>query len=100
MIYLTEITIHPIGSTVIALKDVTLNCLASVDDVTYSWHRVKGQVPPRSRQKNNTLTIPRANPNDEGIYYCMAVKEKNSVVSNGAMVRVEGKNIALLLSYV
>ena len=97
---MTEITVQPVDSTVVALSNVTLTCSASVDDVRYSWHRVKGKVPSKANPKNsNTLTIPRATPNNDGIYYCMAVKGNSSVVSNRAMVRIEGENIALLLSY-
>ena len=89
----TEITTHPSSTTVIALQDVTLNCSSFVDDVTYSWHRDGGSVPSRSRgQNSNTLTIHRATPPDEGIYYCMARKEGISVESNRARVRVDGKD--------
>ena len=90
--FLTEITTHPSSTTVIALQDVTLTCSASVDDVTYSWHRDGGSVP--RGQNSNTLTITRATPPDEGRYYCMASKEGISVESNRATVRVDGeKNI-------
>ena len=90
---ITEITTQPVSpTTVIALEDVTLNCLASVDDVTYSWHRVDGDLPSRSRgQNSNTLTIPRATPHDEGMYYCMASKEGVIVESNRAIISVNGK---------
>ena len=60
--------------------------------MTYSWHRDGGSVPSRSRgQNSNTLTIGRATPPDEGIYYCMASKEGISVESNRARARVDGK---------
>ena len=89
----TEITTQPVSpTTVIALEDVTLNCSASVDDVTYSWHRVDGDLPSRSRgQNSNTLTIPRATPHDEGMYYCMAKKESVRVESEGVIINVDGK---------
>ena len=98
MLYLwvlcTEITTHPLNATVIALQDVTLNCSASVDDVTYSWHRDVRGFPPRSRgQNSSTLTIPRAIPRNEGMYYCMASKEGISVESNRARLRVDGEKI-------
>ena len=87
-----EITTHPSSTTVIALQDVTLTCSASVDDVTYAWHRDGGSVPSRSRgQNSNTLTITRATPPDEGMYYCMANKEGISVESSRARVRVDGE---------
>jgi len=92
-LFLTEITTGPSSTTVIALQDVTLTCLASVDDVTYSWHRDGGSVPSKSTRKNsNTLTIPRATPPDEGSYYCMANREGISADSNRARVTVDGKN--------
>ena len=88
----TEITTHPSSTTVIAFQDVTLTCSASVDDVTYSWHRDGGSVPSRSRGLNsNTLIITRATPPDEGLYYCMASKEGISVESNRAGVTVDGE---------
>ena len=63
-------------TTVIALEEATLTCLASVDDATYSWHRVKDRIPSRSiGQDNSTLTIPAVTPNDAGVYYCKAKKE-------------------------
>ena len=91
----TEITTHPSNTTVIALQDIILNCSSSADDVAYSWHRDSGSVPSRStQQNNNTLTIPRATPPDEGRYYCMASKEEIIVESNRARVRVDGKIIS------
>ncbi|XP_065918156.1 contactin-3-like isoform X3 [Dysidea avara] len=85
-----EITTHPSSTTVIALQDVTLTCSASVDDVTYSWHRDGSSVPSKSRgQNSNMLIITRATPRDEGIYYCMANKEGISVESSIARVRVD-----------
>ena len=74
-----------------------LTCSASVDDVTYSWHHNGGSVPSRSRgQNSNTLTITRATPPDEGMYYCMANKEGISVESSRARVRVDGEDCCLL----
>ena len=93
----TEITTQPASfTTVIALEDVTLTCLASVNDiaVTYSWHRVGGSVPPRSiGQNNSTLTIPRITPYDNGMYYCMAKRNEISVESNRAVIRINGKEL-------
>ena len=60
--------------------------------MTYSWHRHGDSVPSRSRgQNSNTLTIPTATPPDEGIYYCMARKERISVESSRARLRVDGE---------
>ena len=88
-----EITTHPSSTTVIALQDAMLTCSASVDNVTYSWHRGGGSVPSRSGgQNSSTLTITRATPHDEGRYYCMANKEGISVESNRARVRVDGED--------
>ena len=86
---LTEITTHPSSTTVSVLQVVTLTCSASVDDVTYSWHRVSGSISSRSRGRySKTLTIPRAGVSDSGIYYCMVTKEGISIQSNEARVKV------------
>ena len=85
----TEITAHPSSTRVEASQDVILNCSSSVDNVTYSWHRDGGVIPPRSRGKNNyTLTIPNATVLDGGMYYCIASMEGISVESNRANVAV------------
>ena len=71
--------------------------------MTYSWHRVDGDLPPGSLgQNSNTLTIVGATPTDEGMYYCMASKEKLRVESNRATLNVNGRgefysNFRLLL---
>ena len=92
---LMEIITHPTDPlTVTALEDATLTCSSSVDDATYSWHRVGSTVPSRSiGQNNNTLTIPKATPYDIGEYYCMAEKQGITVQSNEAVLRVNGKKI-------
>ena len=91
--FVTEITTQPISPlNVIALEDATLTCLASVDDVTYSWHRDGGNVPPRSiGQSNSTFTIPGVTPFDNGMYYCVAKSKRVSVESSKAVIRVDGK---------
>ena len=91
----TEIITQPISSvTVVALEDVTLTCLASVDNVAYSWHRVGDGVPSRSQgQSSSTFTIHRITPYDDGMYYCVATKNNITVESNRATVRVDGKEI-------
>ena len=87
----TEIISQPVRSIVIALEDVTLSCSASVDAVTYSWHRVSGSIPSRSQGQNtNELTIPKATPPDDGMYYCIAMKNGIRVESNRAMLNVNG----------
>ena len=90
---LTEIITQPISPLPItALEDAMLTCLSSVDDATYSWHRVGDSVPSRSiGQNNNTLTIPRATPYDAGMYYCVAERNSISVESDKAVVSVDGK---------
>ena len=71
-----------------------LFCSASVDDVTYSWHRVDSDLPLQSQgENNNTYTIHRATPHDEGMYYCTASKNGVSVKSNNALVQVDGKGL-------
>ena len=98
-ILVTEIITQPVSSlTVIALEDATLTCLASVDDATYSWHRVNDSIPLRSKgKKRKTLTIPKATPPDEGMYYCVATKEGISVKSNRAVVKVDGEKINFVI---
>ena len=93
MSFITGITIQPVNSiTVVTLENVILHCLASIDDVTYSWHRVDGHIPSRSLgQYSDTLTIHRVTPHDEGTYYCIASKSGISVQSNNASVQVDGK---------
>ena len=97
-VFTTEITTQPVSpTTVIALEDVTLNCLASVDDVIYSWHRVSGSVPSKSIGLNSsTLIISKVTPYDKGLYYCIAKRKGISVQSNKAIVRVNGNKIAIV----
>ena len=62
--------------------------------MTYSWHRVGGSVPQRSQGQNtNELTIPQATPPDEGMYYCIAMKEGIRVESKKATLNVNGKSL-------
>ena len=88
----TEITTQPADrTTVLALNDVTLSCSASVDDVTYSWHRVSDILPNNS--SSGTFTIREATPYDEGMYYCTASKDGVIVSSDNAVVQVDGKGL-------
>ena len=74
------------------LQDLPLSCLASIDNVAYSWRRVGDTIPSRSQgQNSNTFIIPRVTPHDEGMYYCVATKEGVVVESNRATVRVDGE---------
>ena len=84
---------HSISTlTAIALQNITLSCSASIDDVTYSWHRVDDPLPLQSQgQDSNTFTIHRATPHDEGMYYCVAKKNGISVQSNSTSVQVNGR---------
>ena len=93
IILVTEITTQPNSSvTVVALQDLALSCLASVDNVVYSWHRVDDTIPSRSQgQSSNTFIIPRITPHDEGMYFCVATKVGVIVESNQATVRVDGE---------
>ena len=90
-----EILIQPINlTTVIALESITLSCLASVDDVKYSWRRVDGHVPHHSQGRhNNTFTIHRITPYDEGKYYCVAKNYGITVRSESAIIEVDGKDL-------
>ena len=91
----TEITTPPVSAvTAVALEDVTLTCSASVDDVAYSWHRVDGSVPSRSQGQNSKrFTIPQVTPPDEGMYYCIAVKDGVRVESKRTILNVDGKSL-------
>ena len=91
--FVTEITTQPVNPlNVIALEDATLTCLASGDEVTYSWHRDDGNVPPRSiGQNSSSFTIPKITPYDTGMYYCVAKQEEIIVISSKAVLRVNGK---------
>ena len=97
LIIIIEISTHPVNHTgVVALQDVTLHCSASVDGVTYSWHHVGAPLPAGSTgQNSDTLTIHRATPHDEGLYYCTARKNGISVTSNTGSVQVNGKDLSL-----
>ena len=94
-IFVTEITTHPVSiTTAVALEDVILMCSASVDDVRYLWHRVNGHIPSHSHERHNdTFTIHRTTPHDEGIYYCVAKKNGIHVRSNNALVQIDGKEL-------
>ena len=64
--------------------------------MAYSWHRVGGSVPSRSiGQNSNTLTILRATPYDIRVYYCIAKRQGISVKSSEAVLRVNGKKLAM-----
>ena len=95
VLLVTEITTQPVNPlTAVALQDVTLSCSASINDVTYSWHRIGGSIPSKSQgQNSNELTIPKATPPDEGMYYCIAMKNGIRVESNRAMLNVDGKSL-------
>ena len=92
-LHYTEITTQPVNSTVMASQNITLTCLASVNDVSYSWHRVNDHIPSKSiGQNSNMLTIPIASPVDNGRYYCSVSKDGVSVESNIVTIIVNGKN--------
>lgn len=86
----TEIIIQPISIlNAIAMEDITLICSASVDDVTYSWHRVEGNIPEKSQGEDDEMfTIPEITPRDAGVYYCTASQNGVIVQSNKAVVTV------------
>ena len=97
--FLTENTIQPINlTTVLALENVTLRCLASVDDARYSWHRVNGHIPSHSQGwHNNTFTIHRITPINEGAYYCVVKKHGIIARSNDAFIAVDGKEFLMYI---
>ena len=97
MILTTGISNQPMNHTVIALDDATLRCTTSVDNARYSWHRVNGTIPSRSMgQRSSTLTIFRAIPPDEGMYYCVIRKNTVSIQSDRATLEVNGKLVVIL----
>ena len=58
----------------------------------YSWHRVDGDIPSHSHGRHNdTLTIRRVTPHDEGMYYCTARKNRITIQSVTVVVTVDGK---------
>ena len=61
--------------------------------VTYSWHCYNSTIPnTRSRRQNtDTLTITRAIPPDEGLYYCIASNDAGSTSSRAAFLMVNGE---------
>ena len=86
------ITTQPVNIVTVALEDSLLNCSASVDGVTYLWHRIGGSVPLRAiGQNNDTLIIPKATPHDIGEYYCTVMMGNVSAESNKATVAVDGE---------
>ena len=92
-ILITEINLQPINLTMaLALEDITLSCSASINDVRYSWHRVDGHIPSHSHGRHNdTFTIRRVTPHDQGTYYCVARKHGIVVRSTYALIEVDGK---------
>ena len=87
---------HPVSSKVKALTRATFICSASnINGVTYSysWHRNNGDIPSTrsTGQNTNTLTITRAIPPDEGMYYCIATNDGGSTSSRSASLTVDGE---------
>ena len=92
-ILITAVVARPASSTVVALNDVTLTCspISISSSVTYSWHRVDGDLPSSSTgQDTNRLTIHRVVPADEGQYYCLGTAFGHCAVSDNVIVIVEG----------
>ena len=82
----------------LALEVITLSCSASIDDARYSWHRVDGHIPSHSHGRHNdTFTIHRVTPHDQGTYYCVARKHGIIVKSTYALIEVDGKELYLYM---
>ena len=97
IILTTGISNQPMSHTVIALYDATLNCTTPVDGARYLWRRVNGMLPSRSEgRRRSTLTIRRAIPPDEGMYYCIISKDTVTVESDRATLEVNGKLVFIL----
>ena len=99
-ILLTDVRATSSGSTTVeASSDVTLTCrprspLIMPETLTYSWHRVDGNIPSGSSGQNSArLTIHRIHPEDEGNYYCIARLFGHCAISNNVMVIVRGKKM-------
>ena len=89
------INTHPVNSNVKALTNVTFTCSASyIPGVTYSYswyHYYDDILAARSTGQNtSTLTITRAIPPDEGMYYCIATNDGGSTSSRSASLTVDG----------
>ena len=87
---------HPVNNSVKALTRATFACSASnINGVThlYSWHRNNGDIPSTrsTGQNTSTLTITRAIPSDEGMYYCIATNDGGSTSSRSASLTVDGE---------
>ena len=87
---------HPVSSKVKALTRASFTCsVSNINGMThsYSWHRNNSDIPStRSRGQNtNTLTITRAIPPDEGMYYCIATNDGGSTSSRSASLTVDGE---------
>ena len=84
-----RITRQPTNQMITALQDVTFTCEAEGFNVKYEWKR---------REDNSivgnqsTFTIHKATPLDDDRYYCVAMTEGGSVLSNNARLRVNGKD--------
>ena len=100
IILITGISNQPMSHTVTALANATLRCSTSVDGVRYLWRRVNGMIPSRSQgRRTSTLTIPRAIPPDEGMYYCIISKDAVTVESNRATLEVNGGLIFVIVDF-
>ena len=100
IILITGISNQPMSHTVTALTDATLHCSTSVDGARYLWHRVNGTIPSRSQgQSSSTLTIPRAIPPDEGMYYCIISKDSVTVESDRATLEVNGRLVFVIVDF-
>ena len=87
---------HPVSSKVKALTRATFTCsVFNINGVThsYSWHRNNGDIPSTrsTGQNTNTLTITRAIPADEGMFYCITTNDGGSTSSRSASLTVDGK---------
>ena len=95
-VLITGVTVNPLHN-VVMFHDLTLTCIPVVNgntQPTYQWHRSGGTIPAKSMgNESQQLTIPRVVPADQGEYYCVATLFSHCVVSNHAIVMVDGKKI-------
>ena len=102
---ITGLSVQATSISVALSSDVTLTCkpstLYTYQYNSFSWHRINGVIPMQSNGQNtNTLTIPSIKKDDQGMYYCMAIRHKvHCAVSDNVMVSVKGKVIFCICYY-
>ena len=85
------ISISPEDLTAQMNDDVSLTCrVQSAGGFTTVWTKYEGQLPYSATQANGVLTIPRATPEDSGIYVCTVTSPTGESQESQARVTVQG----------